>query len=67
MIADFYPKPLNGAQFRKMRDVIMGLAPFPVEEHVGENSISTENFGQESHILNGQLRNNMSYADAVKQ
>ena len=37
MIADFYTKPLQGSLFEKMRDIIMGLAPFPDEERVGED------------------------------
>ena len=34
MIADYYTKPLQGALFRKFRDILMGLAPFPDEERV---------------------------------
>ena len=34
MIADFYTKPLQGSLFRKLRDILMGLAPFPEEERV---------------------------------
>ena len=34
MIADFYTKPLQGSLFKKMRDIVMGLAPFPDEERV---------------------------------
>ena len=34
MISDFYIKPLHGSLFRKMRDIIMGLTPFPEEECV---------------------------------
>jgi hypothetical protein len=37
MIADFFTKPLQGALFRKMRDVIMGLSSFMIEERVGNN------------------------------
>ena len=35
MIADYYTKPLQGSLFKKMRDILMGLAPFPDEERVG--------------------------------
>ena len=37
MIVDYYTKPLQGWLFRKMRDIIMGLTPFPDEERVGLN------------------------------
>ena len=35
MIADFFTKPLQGKHFRWLRDIVMGLAPFPMEERVG--------------------------------
>ena len=40
MIADFLTKPLQGKLFKYLRDIIMGLSPFPMEERVGlyENS-----------------------------
>ena len=34
MIADYYTKPLQGSLFKKMRDILIGLAPFPDEERV---------------------------------
>ena len=34
MIADHFTKPLQGSLFRKMRDIIMGVTSFPVEERV---------------------------------
>ena len=34
MIADYYTKPLQGSLFKNMRDILMGLAPFPDEERV---------------------------------
>ena len=34
MIADYFTKPLQGALFEKMRDIIMGLIIFPDEERV---------------------------------
>ena len=34
MIADYFTKPLQGALFKKMRDIIMGLSAFPDEERV---------------------------------
>ena len=35
MIADYLTKPIQGSQFKRLRDMIMGIAPFPIEEHVG--------------------------------
>ena len=62
MIADFYTKPLQGALFRKMRDIVMGLNPFPEEERVEINenraNISTENMRQ-------KLVNKATYTDIV--
>ena len=45
MLADFYTKPLQGSLFRKMRDIIMGISPFPIEERVegNEGPNGTEN------------------------
>ena len=34
MLADFLTKPLQGSVFRMMRDIIMGVTPFPIEERV---------------------------------
>ena len=34
MIADYFTKPLQGSLFRNMRDIIMGVTSFPVEERV---------------------------------
>ena len=36
-VADYYTKPLQGSLFKKMRDIVMGLTPFPDEERVGLN------------------------------
>ena len=35
MIADYFPKPLQGSLSKKMKDILMGLDPFPDEERVG--------------------------------
>ena len=35
MIADFYTEPLQGSLFKLMRNIIIGLTPFPNEERVG--------------------------------
>ena len=34
MIADYYTKPLQGSLFKKMRDILMGLAQFSDKERV---------------------------------
>ena len=36
MIADFLTKPLQESLFRRIRNIIMGYAPFPTEECVGK-------------------------------
>ena len=38
MIADYFTKPLQGLLFTKIRDIIMGNAPFPMEERVGSST-----------------------------
>ena len=57
MIADYFTKPLQGSLFRKMRDIIMGLAPFPAEERVGKKEIMAT--GNEASVTR-------SYADVVR-
>ena len=56
MAADFYTKPLHGSLFKKMRDIMMGLIPFPEEEYIVNNDhtggISTENNGQQLGKIN---------------
>ena len=37
MIADFFTKPLQGKHFKIMRDIILGITPFAMEERVGTN------------------------------
>ena len=39
MIENYFTKPLQGSLFREMRDIIMGLAPFPMEERVEDKEI----------------------------
>ena len=41
MIEDYFIKPLQGSLFRKMRDIIMGLDPYLMEECIGEKDINT--------------------------
>ena len=34
MIADYLTKPLQGLLFQKMRDIIVGVISFPIEERI---------------------------------
>ena len=34
MIADYFAKPLQGLMYRKMRDIIMDVTPFLVEDFI---------------------------------
>ena len=43
MIADYYTKPLQGSLFRKLRDILMGLTPFPYEERVEKSDKVSKN------------------------
>ena len=38
MIGDYFTKPVQGGQFKKLRDHIMGITMFPIEERVRENA-----------------------------
>ena len=81
MLADFLTKPLQGALFRKFRDVILGykhvdslnLAPQPeIEERVG--SIRASGSGNDGPVVDStvnveqinELSKNVSCADVVK-
>ena len=52
IIVDYYTKPLRGSLFRKIRDILMGHAPFPDEEcvrlstKVNENVKTSETSGE---------------------
>ena len=71
MVADFFTKPLQGAQFRLLRRVIMGMDPVSVlelskgeligpKERVGSASSQNPFLGQKRHD------DGPSYADAVR-
>ena len=47
MIADFFTKPLQGNLFKKLRDIIMGIASYPIEERVEKNSTTIVNGNNE--------------------
>ena len=50
MTSDYLSKPLQGGLFRRLRDTIMGLIPFPPEDHVGDNRIMA---GVNNDLLRG--------------
>ena len=71
MIADYYTKPLQGALFKKMRDIVMGLAPFPVEERVGsrknELSIAAEKCDSTKNTSTREIKLGGTNTDYVKK
>ena len=38
MLADFFTKPVQGGQFKQLRDQIMGITAIPIEERVVDHS-----------------------------
>ena len=75
MIADFYTKPLQGCFFRKMRDILMGLAPFPEDEHVialekeTKNIMASGSSGDTVYrklTMKNWIKNAVTYADDVR-
>ena len=73
MIAGLFTKSMQGKLFRFLRDIVMGLAPFPMEECVGLYEISTKKSIVEECVSNpvkGQpVVNNkeISWANIVKK
>ena len=77
MIADYYTKPLQGALFRKMRNIVMGLAPFPAEERVDsnrivakssvvENTSTKEDVEYSKKAVTAVINRSVTYADSVR-
>ena len=80
MVADFYTKPLQGSLFKLMRNIMMGLTPFPDEERVRSrenvSKVASVKYGSTlstvtSSINTGTDHNRctlkiVSYADAVR-
>jgi hypothetical protein len=64
MIADFYTKPIQGALFKCLRDIIMGISSFLLEEHVETNEIKKENNNDK---MNKNTVKKLTYADIVRQ
>ena len=65
MLADFLTKPLQGSNFKRIRDIIMGVATFPVEERVDvsnpEKLIATKN------VASAGSGGVLTYAQIVKR
>ena len=38
MIADYFTKPLLGSLFTFLRDIVMGITPYPTKERVGNKT-----------------------------
>ena len=75
MITDYYTKPLQGSLFRKMRDILMGHAPFPDEERVRLNDKVSKNIEASGNSSESVSRkpiqvkegeNPITYADTVR-
>jgi hypothetical protein len=81
MVADFFTKPLQGALFRKFRDVILGYKhmdalamdlPSPLEERVGETKRSGHSTVHDTSKQNSTrttipaVATSVSWADIVK-
>ena len=79
MVADFFTKPLQGALFRKFRDMILGYIPIQWPEpkecvgtHDSSSDISPGEESREPVIRSEPLkqiipRTRISYVDAVKK
>jgi hypothetical protein len=70
MVADFFTKPLQGALFRKLRRVVMGMDPISILE-IGKEKLSPpkERVGgspKSSLVSGGSCKAVRSYADAVR-
>ena len=70
MVADFFTKPLQGAAFRRLRDIIMGHKPPPTEERVekGDNPGPGDSAPGTSKTVGGDSSCNKvqpSYLDAL--
>ena len=69
MLADFFTKPLQGKLFKYLRNIVMGLAPFPMEERVGfyengQNKSIVEECTYDVDKIQS-LNNKLTYADIV--
>ena len=56
MLADFFTKPLQGFLFRKMRDVVQGLAPINSLKTEEELKIEKEKSGKTSEVSDEKFK-----------
>ena len=70
MVASYYTKKLQGSLFRTMRDIVMGITPFPDEERVGsnkdENTVSFSINGNVEKSATRNSENSVTYADVMR-
>ena len=80
MMADFFSKPLQGALFRKLCDVVLGYIHIqslhqvneesPVEERVGKDENSNSYTGEiatnDSPTVDSVRKNQMTWTDIIK-
>ena len=69
MLADYFTKPLQGALFKKLRRVIMGMDPISSLEGIDFNSTTTvervDNPCKEDHLTAGKIFGGKSYKEAL--
>ena len=69
MLADYFTKPLQGALFKKLRRVIMGMDPISSLEGIDFNSTTTvervDNPRKEHHLTAGKVFGGKSYKEAL--
>ena len=51
IIADFYTKPLQGKNYYKMRQMIMGHSTMSVKERIGDHQKNATEHGTDSTVL----------------
>ena len=70
MLADYFTKPLQGALFRKLRRVIMGMDPVSVLDGIDFSALSpkerVDNPPKEDHRFGDGRRDERSYANVLK-
>ena len=61
MIADFYTKPIQGKQFCKLRNVIMGHDTMPAEECVGTSDKITTGMSTNKQVSRKKSKISTNY------
>ena len=68
MLADFLTEPLQGSLFKRMRDIIMGITPFPVEERVGKyRKVSKKTCKEILKIKSSSIQENMQLVEGLTE